>query len=136
MFKLGKIENVAGPVIVGKDMLGSQMYELVKIGDVGLIGEIIRIEGDRATIQVYEETTGIRPGEKIERTGRPLSVELGPGIVGQTYDGIQRPLPVIRELYGDFIERGITVTALDRKKKWRFIPSHKKDSRIQTGDIL
>jgi len=136
MFKLGKIENVAGPVIVGKDMLGSQMYELVKTGDVGLIGEIIRIEGDRATIQVYEETTGIKPGEKIERTGKPLSVDLGPGIIGQTYDGIQRPLPVIKELYGDFIERGINVSAIDRKKKWKFIPTQKKNGKVQSGDIL
>ena len=136
MFKLGKIENIAGPVIVGKDMLGSQMYELVKIGDVGLIGEIIRIEGDRATIQVYEETTGIKPGEKIERTGKPLSVDLGPGIIGQTYDGIQRPLPVIKELSGDFIERGISVTAIDHKKRWKFKPTQKKNVKVQTGDIL
>jgi len=136
MFKLGKIENVTGPVIVGKDMLGSQMYELVKIGDVGLIGEIIRLEGDRATIQVYEETTGIKPGEKIERTGKPLSVDLGPGIIGQTYDGIQRPLPVIKELYGDFIERGINVAAIDRKKKWKFISTQKKNVKVQSGDIL
>ncbi len=136
MFKLGKIENVAGPVIVGKDMLGSQMYELVKIGDVGLIGEIIRLEGDRTTIQVYEETTGIKPGEKIERTGKPLSVDLGPGIIGQTYDGIQRPLPVIKELYGDFIERGINVAAIDRKKKWKFISTQKKNVKVQSGDTL
>ncbi|WP_455282704.1 V-type ATP synthase subunit A [[Eubacterium] cellulosolvens] len=136
MFKLGKIENVAGPVIVGKGMLGSQMYELIKIGDVGLIGEIIRLEGDRATIQVYEETTGIKPGEKIERTGKPLSVDLGPGIIGQTYDGIQRPLPVIQELYGDFIERGINVSAIDRKKKWKFMPTQKKNGKVQSGDIL
>jgi V/A-type H+-transporting ATPase subunit A len=136
MFKLGKIENVAGPVIVGKGMLGSQMYELIKIGDVGLIGEIIRLEGDRATIQVYEETTGIKPGEKIERTGKPLSVDLGPGIIGQTYDGIQRPLPVIKELYGDFIERGINVSAIDRKKKWKFMPTQKKNGKVQSGDIL
>jgi V/A-type H+-transporting ATPase subunit A len=136
MFKLGKIENVAGPVIVGKGMLGSQMYELIKIGDVGLIGEIIRLEGDRATIQVYEETTGIKPGEKIERTGKPLSVDLGPGIIGQTYDGIQRPLPVIKELYRDFIERGINVSAIDRKKKWKFMPTQKKNGKVQSGDIL
>jgi len=136
LFKPGKIERIAGPVVVGKNMLGSLMYELVKIGDVGLIGEIIRLEGDKVTIQVYEETTGIKPGEKIERTGKPLSVELGPGIVGQTYDGIQRPLPVIKELSGDFIERGITVTALDRKKKWRFTPTQKKGVRVQAGDVL
>lgn len=136
LFKPGKIASIAGPVVIGKDMLGSLMYELVRIGDVGVIGEVIRVEGDRATIQVYEETTGIKPGEKIERTGKPLSVELGPGIVGQTYDGIQRPLPVIRELSGDFIERGITVTALDRKKKWNFIPTQKRGATIQAGDIL
>jgi len=136
LFKPGVIMNIAGPVVVGKNMSGSLMYELVKVGDVGLIGEVIRVEGDTATVQVYEETTGIKPGEKIERTGKPLSVELGPGIVGQTYDGIQRPLPVIRELSGDFIERGVTVTSLDRKKKWRFIPTQKKDANVQTGDIL
>jgi V/A-type H+-transporting ATPase subunit A len=136
LFKLGKIENIAGPVVVGKNMTGSLMYELVKVGEVGLIGEVIRIEGDRATIQVYEETTGIKPREKIERTGKPLSVELGPGIVGQTYDGIQRPLPVIKQLSGDFIERGIVVTALDRKKKWTFKPTQKKGASIQSGDVL
>jgi len=130
------VQNIAGPVVIGKNMLGALMYELVKVGDIGLIGEIIRVEGDKATIQVYEETTGIKPGEKIERTGRPLSVELGPGMVGQTYDGIQRPLPVIKELSGDFIERGIMVTALDRKKRWHFLPTQKKDAPVRSGDIL
>jgi len=130
------VQNIAGPVVIGKNMLGALMYELVKVGDVGLIGEIIRVEDDKATIQVYEETTGIKPGEKIERTGRSLSVELGLGMVGQTYDGIQRPLPVIKELSGDFIERGIMVTALDRKKRWHFVPTQKKGAPVQSGDIL
>ncbi|MBS7622830.1 V-type ATP synthase subunit A [Candidatus Bathyarchaeota archaeon] len=136
MFKPGKIARIAGPVVVAREMLGSLMYELEWIGDAGLIGEVIRVEGDRATIQVYEETTGIKPGEKVERTGKPLSVELGPGIVGQTYDGIQRPLPVIRELSGDFIERGITVTPLDRRKRWRFTPAQSEGATVQAGDIL
>ncbi|MGQ9543340.1 MAG: hypothetical protein ACUVTM_04540 [Candidatus Bathyarchaeia archaeon] len=124
-FKEGRIHRVAGPVVVGKNMSGASMYELVKVGETELIGEIIRVEGDTATIQVYEETTGIKPGEKIVRTGKPLSVELGPGIIGQIYDGIQRPLPKIRDLTGDFIERGISLPSLDRNRKWRFIPTQR-----------
>ena len=93
-FKPGKIQKVAGPVVVATEMRGARMYELVKVGGIGLIGEIIRVEGDGATIQVYEETTGIKPGEVVERTGNPLSVELGPGLVNQFFDGTQRPLRV------------------------------------------
>ncbi len=112
-FKPGKIERVAGPVVVASSMLGSRMYELVKVGDSRLIGEIIRVKADTATIQVYEETTGIKPGEVVERTGNPLSVELGPGLVNQFFDGTQRPLPVLLEKGGAFIRRGITAPALD-----------------------
>src|SRR5260370_7650604 len=108
-FKPGKIERVAGPVIVAGDMLGAQMYEVVRVGDQGLIGEIIKIEQDRATVQVYEETAGIRPGEKVERSGKPLSVELGPGITGQIYDGIQRPLPILFEKPSPSINRALTL---------------------------
>ena len=136
MFKEGKIQRVAGPVVIGKNMSGALMYELVKVGGAELIGEIIRVEGETATIQVYEETTGIRPGEKIVRTGKPLSVELGPGILGQIYDGIQRPLPKIMDLTGDFIERGVTVPSLDRNRKWRFIPVQRDGSKVQSGDVL
>ncbi|MBS7629573.1 V-type ATP synthase subunit A, partial [Candidatus Bathyarchaeota archaeon] len=136
MFKEGKIQRVAGPVVIGKNMSGALMYELVKVGESELIGEIIRVEGETATIQVYEETTGIRPGEKIVRTGKPLSVELGPGILGQIYDGIQRPLPKIMDLTGDFIERGVTVPSLDRNREWRFIPVQMDGSKVRSGDVL
>jgi V/A-type H+-transporting ATPase subunit A len=117
-------------------MTGSQMYELVKVGDAGLIGEIIRIEGDRSTIQVYEETTGVKPGEKVEGTGKPLSVELGPGLIGQTYDGIQRPLPALQELAGYFVRRGISAPSLERTKKWLFKPTVSPNEKIAGGSIL
>jgi len=112
------------------------MYELVKVGGIGLIGEIIRVEGDTATIQVYEETTGIKPGEVVERTGNPLSVELGPGLVNQFFDGTQRPLRVLLEKGGAFIRRGVSATPLDRTKKWEFSPFLKKGDKITGGDIL
>lgn len=135
-FKPGKIERVAGPVVVASNMFGARMYELVKVGSAGLIGEVIRVEGDTATIQVYEETTGIRPGEVVERTGNPLSVELGPGLVNQFFDGTQRPLPVLLEKGGAFIRRGISATPLDRNKKWEFTPTVKKGDKVVGGDIL
>jgi len=130
------IERITGPVVVARDMLGAQMIELVKVGTTGLIGEVIRVEGERATIQVYEETAGIKPGEKVERTGKPLSVELGPGMINQIYDGIQRPLPTLTEIAGTFITRGITAPALDRKKPWLFVPSVKVGQKVEGGDIL
>ena len=135
-FKPGKIERVAGPVVVASSMLGASMYELVKVGSAGLIGEVIRVEADRATIQVYEETTGIKPGETVERTGKPLSVELGPGLVNQFFDGTQRPLPVLLERAGAFIRRGVTAPALDRKKKWKFTPQPKQGDKVSGGDVL
>ena len=136
MYKPGVIERIIGPVVVAHDMLGAQMYELVKVGTLGLIGEVIRVEGEKATIQVYEETAGIKPGERVERTGNPLSVELGPGMINQIYDGIQRPLPTLMEIAGTFITRGITSPALDRKKTWRFIPKVKAGQKVVGGDIL
>ncbi len=136
LYKPGVIERIIGPVVVARDMLGVQMYELVKVGNAGLIGEIIRVEGERATVQVYEETVGIKPGEHVERTGNPLSVELGPGMINQIYDGIQRPLPTLREIAGTFIARGVTSPALDRKKTWRFVPKVKIGQRITGGDVL
>ncbi|HYW00742.1 MAG TPA: V-type ATP synthase subunit A [Candidatus Acidoferrum sp.] len=135
-FKPGKIQKVAGPVVVASEMRGARMYELVKVGGIGLIGEIIRVEGDTATIQVYEETTGIKPGEVVERTGNPLSVELGPGLVNQFFDGTQRPLRVLLEKGGAFIRRGVSATPLDRSKKWEFSPLLKKGDKITGGDIL
>src|SRR3990172_7780804 len=135
-FEPGKIERVAGPVVVASNMLGARMYELVKVGNAGLIGEVIRVEADRATVQVYEETTGIKPGEIVERTGKPLSVELGPGLVNQFFDGTQRPLPVLLDKGGAFIRRGISAAPLDRKKKWEFTPLVKKGDTVIGGDVL
>jgi len=132
----GEIIRIAGPAVVAKNMSGSQMYELVKVGEEKLIGEIIRIEGDRATIQVYEETSGLKPGEPVERTGKPLSVELGPGLIGQIYDGIQRPLPLISQVVGSFLRRGVAVSSLDRDKKWTFTPKVKVGDKVVEGDII
>ncbi|MCP8319144.1 MAG: V-type ATP synthase subunit A, partial [Candidatus Methylarchaceae archaeon HK01B] len=132
----GKISRISGPAIVAKDMAGVQMYELVKVGEDELIGEVIKIEGNNAVVQVYEETTGVKPGQVVKRTGKPLSAELGPGIIAQIYDGIQRPLTVVREQYGSFIKRGVVVDPIDKKKKWKFTPSAKKGDNIVGGDIL
>ena len=119
-------------------MKGSTINEVVKVGDGGLLGEIIALEGDEASIQVYEDTSGLKPGDRIERTGAPLQVELGPGLLSTVFDGIQRPLYVIREKSGDFIKRGVYVPPLDRKKKWKFTPSAhaKKGGKTAAGDVL
>ena len=118
---MGVIEKVSGPLVVAKDMLGSSMYDVVKVGKDGLVGEIIQLRKDRAIIQVYEDTTGIGPGESVESTKLPLSVELGPGILSNIYDGIQRPLEVLRSKSGVFIEKGIVADPVDKKKKWKFV---------------
>nr|WP_198300058.1 ATP synthase subunit A [Thermococcus sp. P6] len=136
MKEMGRIIRVTGPLVVADGMKGSKMYEVVRVGEMGLIGEIIRLEGDRAVIQVYEETTGIRPGEPVEGTGSSLSVELGPGLLTAMYDGIQRPLEVLRNLSGDFIARGLTAPALPRDKKWHFTPKVKAGDRVTSGDVL
>jgi len=133
---MGRIIRVTGPLVVADEMKGSKMYEVVRVGEMGLIGEIIRLEGDRAVIQVYEETAGIRPGEPVEGTGASLSVELGPGLLTAMYDGIQRPLEVLRELSGDFIARGLTAPALPRDKKWHFTPKVKVGDKVVGGDVL
>ncbi|MDP3065775.1 MAG: V-type ATP synthase subunit A, partial [Methanobacteriaceae archaeon] len=132
----GRIIKIAGPVIVGDGMKGTRMYEMVRVGEDKLIGEIIELEGDTATIQVYEETAGIKPGEIIESTGGPLSVELGPGIIGAIFDGIQRPLDIIKALTGDYIERGVAVPALPKDKKWKFIPKVSAGTEVTGGDII
>lgn len=132
----GKIIKIAGPVITADGMKGTQMHEMVKVGDDKLIGEIIELEGDTATIQVYEETAGMKPGEVVESTGGPLSVELGPGIIGSIFDGIQRPLETIKLAVGDYIERGVDVPALPKDKKWTFKPIAKAGSEVKGGDIL
>ena len=132
----GKIVRVSGPVVEARGMKGAKMYDVVRVGDENLIGEIIRLNQDMATIQVYEETTGLKPGEKVVSTGNPLSAELGPGLITSIFDGIQRPLVQIKESVGDFITRGVDVPALDRKKKWNFKPLVKKGDKVTSGDVI
>jgi len=132
----GTISRISGPVIIARRMKGSKMYDVVKVGEEALRGEIIRLEGEDAVIQVYEDTTGLTIGEPVENTEKPLSVELGPGLLASIYDGVQRPLPVLLELCGDFIARGISAPGLNREKKWEFVPSVKPGDAVATGDIL
>jgi V/A-type H+-transporting ATPase subunit A len=134
--KYGKIIRVAGPLVVASGCLGAKMYDMVKIGELGLIGEIIELKEDKAYIQVYEDTTGIGPDEPVFLTGMPLSVELGPGLISSIYDGIQRPLDIIRETKGDYVPRGIEVPSLDRAKEWAFLPLVKKGQDVIAGDVL
>ncbi|HID25747.1 MAG TPA: V-type ATP synthase subunit A, partial [Thermoplasmata archaeon] len=136
MEKEGWIIKISGPVIEADKMRGAKMYDVVRVGDENLIGEIIRLNGEVATIQVYEETSGLKPGEKVVSTGAPLSVELGPGLLTSIYDGIQRPLPRIKEATGDFIARGVDIPALDRKRKWMFKPTVEKNDKVVGGDVL
>src|SRR4029078_5382933 len=115
------ISRISGSVVVATGIENAQMFDVVRIGELGLLGEIIRLEGTKATVQVYEDTTGLRPGEKVINTKRPLSMQLGPGLLKSIYDGIQRPLDVLREQSGDFISRGKVIPALDQTTKWEFV---------------
>ena len=133
---MGKIAKIAGPVVVAKEMRGSKMYDVVKVGKEKLIGEIIQLNADKATIQVYEDTTGVRPGEPVISTGAPLCIELGPGLLKSIYDGIARPLPAIADISGDFIARGIEINSLDRKKKYNFIAKVKPGDEVTGGQII
>ncbi len=133
---MGKIVRISGPVVIAEDIEGVRMFDVVKVGDAGLVGEVIRLDGKRATVQVYEDTSGIRPGEKVENTHRPLSVDLGPGLLTSIYDGIQRPLDVIRQSSGDFIRRGFTASPLNEGKEWDFTPSVKKGERVSEGQVI
>jgi V/A-type H+-transporting ATPase subunit A len=132
----GKIVWVSGPAVRADGMSSTKMYETVEVGESKLIGEVIRLTGDVAFIQVYETTSGLKPGEPVVGTGQPLSVTLGPGIIGQIYDGIQRPLSEMAKKSGDFIGRGIETTPIDLKKKYKFIPTVKKGDSITGGSIL
>jgi len=131
----GKIYRISGPVVIISG-LNTRMYDVVKVGNEGLMGEVIGIEGDKSTVQVYEETSGIRPGEPVENTGMPLSVELGPGLLESIYDGIQRPLPVLMDKMGDFIKRGVFADGLSREKEWEFVPTAKKGDKVKGGEII
>ncbi|ABE52165.1 ATP synthase subunit A [Methanococcoides burtonii] len=131
----GEIYRVAGPVVT---VIGikPRMYDVVKVGHEGLMGEVIRIKGEQATVQVYEDTSGLKPGEPVMNTGLPLSVELGPGLLESIYDGIQRPLPVLQEKMGNFIQRGVTANGLDRERVWEFKPTVSKGDEVKGGNIL
>lgn len=134
----GKIVRISGPLVIAENMHGALMYEMVEVGEARLIGEINRIEGDRVYIQVYESTSGLRPGENVYRTGAPLSVELGPGLLTQIFDGIQRPLPIIANITNDiFVKRGVKVSSLPRDKKWYFRPRRNLvGEKVSQGTII
>ena len=132
---IGRIYRIAGPVVVAKG-ISARMYDLVRVGDEKLMGEVIQIVEDKTVIQVYEDTSGIKPGEPVINTGHPLMVELGPGLLGSIYDGIQRPLPELRSAMGDFIKRGVDAPGLNREKKWEFAPTAAKGQFVQQGDVL
>jgi len=133
---MGKIWRVSGPLIIADEMKGSQVYEVVEIGEEGIVGEVIGLEGDKAVIQAHEDTLGLRTGEQVRGTGRILSVELGPGLVGAIYDGLQKSLLTLAEDTGSFIQRGAKAVALPRDKKWSFTPTVKAGDKVSQGDII
>ena len=133
---MGKIVKISGPLIVADGMQDVKMYDVVRVSEKGLIGEIIELRGDKASIQVYEETSMLGTGEPVESTDMPLSVELAPGLIGGIYDGIQRPLESLKALSGDRIDRGVQANAIDRKKKWKFEPTAKIGDEVVAGDVI
>ena len=133
---IGKIKKVAGPLVIAENMRDANMFDVVRVSNQRLIGEIIEIHGDLASVQVYEETSGLGPGEPVESTGSPLSVELGPGLIGGIFDGIQRPLETIMEVSGNNLQRGVEVASLDREKKWNFVPVKAVGDSVKGGDII
>ena len=136
MKNAGEIVRVAGPLVVAKGIPGAKMADVVKVGELNLIGEIIELKGEDAFIQVYEETAGLGPGDPVLSTGGPLSVTLGPGLIASIYDGIQRPLDMVEKESGVFIARGIEVPAVNLEKKWGFKPLVKKGDKVSTGDFI
>ena len=134
--KTGIITKVAGPLVIADGMRDANMFDVVRVSSQRLIGEIIEMHGDRASIQVYEETSGLGPGEAVESTGAPLSVELGPGLIGSIYDGIQRPLNEIMKVAGTNLTRGVDVASLDHKKIWHFTPTAKVGDKVSAGDVI
>jgi V/A-type H+/Na+-transporting ATPase subunit A len=133
---IGKVYRVIGPVVEVTDVRDAQMLELVEAGESHLVGEIVRLNGDKATVQVYEDTTGLTPGEAVYGSGMPLSCELGPGIIGTIFDGIQRPLEEIQRRSGLFISKGVHVPNLDRMKKWHFVPLKNAGDEVSGGEII
>ena len=132
----GTIKKVAGPLVIAKGMRDANMFDVVRVSSQRLTGEIIEMHGDEASIQVYEETSGLAPGAPVESTGEPMSVELGPGLIGSIYDGIQRPLDDIMELSGNNLHRGVEVPALKRDRQWEFVPALKVGDSVAAGDVL
>ena len=132
----GKIKKVAGPLVIASGMHEANMFDVVRVSNMHLIGEVIEMHGDEASIQVYEETSGLGPGEPVETTGEPLSVELGPGLIGSIFDGIQRPLDDIMKLSGANLKRGLEVPSLKRDRQWDFVPSVKIGDIITEGDVV
>ena len=132
----GKTVKISGPLIIAEGMADAKMYDVVRVSEKGLIGEVIELRGDKASIQVYEETAGLGPGEDVYSTGEPLSAELAPGLITGIFDGIQRPLTTLYFNYGDRISRGVSVNNLDREKKWRFQPTAKVGDFVTAGDVL
>ena len=132
----GTIEKVAGPLVIATDIKDANMFDVVRVSEQRLIGEIIEMHGDKASIQVYEETSGLGPGEKVESTGAPLSMELAPGLIGSIFDGVGRPLEEIMKVAGTNLTRGVEVPSLSRVKKWDFIASKPQGASVKSGDIL
>ena len=133
----GVIKKVAGPLVIAEGMRDANMYDVVRVSSQRLIGEIIEIHGDQAYIQVYEETSGLGPGEPVESMDMPLSAELGPGLITSIYDGIQRPLDAIMEVTGgNLLNRGVEVPSLKRDKKWEFVPTAQVGDKVTGGDII
>ena len=132
----GKTVKISGPLIIAEGMADAKLYDVVRVSEKGLIGEIIELRGDKASIQVYEETAGLGPGEDVISTGEPLSAELAPGLITGIFDGIQRPLSTLYFKYGDRISRGVSVNNLDRERKWHFVPTVSVGADVQEGDVI
>ncbi|HWP68483.1 MAG TPA: V-type ATP synthase subunit A, partial [Rectinemataceae bacterium] len=132
----GTITRISGPIVKARGMESAGLYDVVKVGNAGLIGEIIRLEGETATIQIYEDNTLMRTGEPVQCQGKPLSVVLGPGLVGSIYDGIQRPLPALKAISGPMLSPGVAGESLDPEKKWHFMPTLKPGDEIRPGILF
>jgi V/A-type H+-transporting ATPase subunit A len=132
----GRVFRVVGPVVEIEEVSALRMLDMVEVGNEHLVGEVVRLKSDRAYVQVYEDTTSIKAGDPVYSEGYPLYVELGPGLIGKIYDGIQRPLEAIQEKEGIFIKRGVHVSALDRNRKWHFVPVKKPGEMIKGGEII
>ena len=132
----GSIIKITGPVVEARGLMGARMHDVTKVGKLGLIGEIIKLDYDKAVIQVYEDTSGLTVGESVISRETALAVELGPGLLTSIFDGIQRPLPAIWHEHGSFIPRGLAIPALDTDKRWHFVPTKKAGDKVRHGDII